>query len=74
MDAKGTRSGLCWFGATCLAVMAFILVLKAIAVSAGAGWSFQGFGLLVLAALSLAIMAVLMALAFRIERRPGGRV
>lgn len=71
MDAKTTRSGLCWFGATCLAVTAFILVFAAIHVSAGPGWSLHGFALLTLAAVALAIMAALMAWAFRIERRRG---
>ncbi|MGE5524058.1 MAG: hypothetical protein ACM3SS_10090 [Rhodospirillaceae bacterium] len=68
MDTPRTRSGVCWFGATCLAIAAFILVLSAMEVSAGVGWSLPGYGRLVVAGATLIAMLALMSLAFRIER------
>jgi len=68
MNDARTRSGFCWFGATVLAVAAFLLVLSAMDVSAGAGWSLPGYARLVGAGAALVAMLVLMALAFRIER------
>ncbi len=73
MDTTRARSGLCWFGATLLAVTAVLLVLSAMEVSAGVGWSSPGYGRLVLAGTALIAMAVLMSLAFKIERRGGAR-
>lgn len=72
MRTRRARSGLCWFGATLLAIAALLLVLSAIEISAGVGWSYPGYARLALAGLALAAMAALMSAAFRIERgRPG---
>ncbi len=68
MNATRARSGLCWFGATFLAVAAFLLVLSAMEVSAGVGWSLPGYARLVVAGAALIAMLALMSLAFRIER------
>lgn len=67
-DAR-IRSGFCWFGATFLAVAALRLVLSAMEVSAGVGWSLPGYMRLVGAGAALAAMLALMSLAFRIERK-----
>lgn len=69
MDARRLKSGLCWFGATCLAAASLILVLAGITATVGAERSLAGIGLIVLAAIALVLMVVLMALAFRFERR-----
>lgn len=63
------RSGWCWFGATAFALAAVLLVLSAVDVSAGVGWSLPGYLRLTLAGGALAGMGALMSLAFRIERR-----
>lgn len=73
MNAAPARSGLCWFGATVLAVSALGLVLSAMEVSAGVGWSMPGYTRLALAGAALAAMVGLMSLAFRIERQGSGR-
>lgn len=62
-------SGLCWFGAACLAVGGFVLVLAGIVASADTQWSPAGLLLLILAGTALVGMAVLMAVAFRVEGR-----
>ncbi len=72
MEARRLRCELCWFAATCLALTGLVLVLAAIAVSAEAGWALSGMALLVLAAVSLIVMAALIATAFRMERRSRG--
>lgn len=69
MNDTRIRSGLCWFGATCLAVSALRLVLLAMEASAGVGWSLPGYLRLVAAGISLVAMLALMSLAFRIERK-----
>jgi hypothetical protein len=72
MRAKAARSSLCWFGATCFAIIALFLVLAAVDISATPGWSLTGILLLILAAGALVLTGLLMALAFRLERRSGG--
>lgn len=69
METKRKYSGLCWLGAACLALAAYLLVLHAIDISAGPGWSLPGFALLFLAAVALGAMASLISLAFTIEHR-----
>jgi hypothetical protein len=69
MDDTRIRSGLCWFGATFLAVGALRLVFSAMEVSAGVGWSLPGYVRLVGAGVALVAMLALMSLAFRIERK-----
>lgn len=69
MTTARQRSGWCWFGATAFALAAVLLVLSAVDVSAGVGWSLPGYLRLVLAGGALAGMGALMSLAFRIERR-----
>jgi hypothetical protein len=73
MEAKRARSGLCWLGATGLALAAYLLVLRAIDISTGPGWSLPGFALLFLAAVALGAMASLISLAFTIEHRRNER-
>lgn len=69
MDRARVCSGFCWFGATGLAVAALLLVLSAMEISAGVGWSLPGYARLVVAGAALAGMPALMSLAFRIERK-----
>ena len=66
------RSELCWFAATCFAVAAFLLVLVAAELNAGVGWTAHGFVAVLMAVGSSIASAVLMAVAFRIERRHEG--
>jgi hypothetical protein len=68
MDFKRFAPGLCWFGATCLAVVAFGLALMSIVIRAGYLWTPAGLGLVILAGTALALMALLMVIAFRLER------
>lgn len=63
------RAELCWFGATAFAVTGYLLVLVAVDVSTGTGWSRRGFTFVALAAVALALTAVLTRLGFRAERR-----
>jgi hypothetical protein len=60
---------LCWFGATCLGVGAYALVLFALDLNAGPAMSEPRLLLLVPAAIALALMAILIAVAMRIDRR-----
>jgi hypothetical protein len=69
MNDARIRSGLCWFGATFLAVGALRLVLSAMEISAGVGWSLPGYLRLAGAGAALVAMLALMSLAFRIERK-----
>jgi hypothetical protein len=59
----------CWFGATCLAMIAFVLVFIGVEQGAGVDWSAVELWLVSLAAVALALMAVLIAIAFTLERR-----
>jgi membrane protein implicated in regulation of membrane protease activity len=69
---KRMCSGVCWFAAACLSVVAFILVLAGIALNAGVHWSPTGFVLTLLAGAAFVVMVALMATAFRNERRDDG--
>jgi hypothetical protein len=72
MLSRNTRSELCWFGATCLGVGAYGLILFALDLTAGQAMSDQRLLLIVLAGVALAVMAVLMVIAGRIDRREPG--
>jgi hypothetical protein len=67
--STNARSELCWFGATCLGVGAYALVLFALDLTAGEGTSEPRLLLLVPAGIALALMALLIAVATRIDRR-----
>lgn len=69
MDVKRLCTGVCWFGAACLTVLALVLVLAGIIVNAGEHWSTAGFVLAILAGTALAVMGALISLGFRSERR-----
>jgi len=68
IDRRRLTSGICWFGATCLALTAFALALVSIEVRSGAPWSVGSLALIVLAAVSLFLMIALMAIGFRLDR------
>jgi hypothetical protein len=70
MDRRQLTSGICWFGATCLAFVAFGLALVSIEVRSGEPWSAGSLTLVVLAAFALFVMAVLMTIGFRLDRPP----
>jgi hypothetical protein len=59
----------CWFGATCLAMIAFVLVFVGIEQGASVSWSAVEIWLVVLAAAALVLMVVLIAIAFAVETR-----
>jgi hypothetical protein len=69
MRSPRARLGLCWFAATCLAIIALLLVLGGVVASAGSQWSPSGVALLTLAGVALVIMGVLMAYASGVDRR-----
>ncbi|HEV7802190.1 MAG TPA: hypothetical protein VGP15_14030 [Burkholderiales bacterium] len=69
MDFKRIAPGLCWFAATCLGLLAFGLALVSITIRAGYLWTPEGLALVVLSGTALVLMAVLIAVAFRMERR-----
>ncbi len=69
MDRQRLTSGICWFGATCLALTAFGLALVSIEVRSGEPWSAGSLALVVLAAVALFLMIALMAVGFRLDRR-----
>lgn len=71
VDGQRMRSGMCWFGATCFAVMGFVLVLAGITASAGSSWLRAGLVFVLLAGAALIGMAVLMAFGFRAEHHDG---
>ena len=59
----------CWFGATCLAMTAFVLVFIGVEQGASVTWSAVELWLVALAAAALALMGLLIAVAFMLERR-----
>lgn len=71
MSSRSIASGLCWFGATCLALGVFGLAIAAIEVHAGGVRMKDALGLLVLSVVAFGAMIALMVLGLRIDRRSG---
>jgi hypothetical protein len=69
MFSRNARSELCWFGATCFGVGAYVLVLFALDLTAGEAVDEPRLLLLVPAGIALALMALLITVATRIDRR-----
>jgi hypothetical protein len=67
MDRRRLTSGICWFSATCLALVAFGLALVSIEIRSGEPWSIGSLSLVVLAAVALFLMIVFMAIGFRLD-------
>jgi hypothetical protein len=67
--SRNARSELCWCGATCLGVGAYALALFALDLTAGHAVSEPRLLLLVPAGIELVLMAMLIAVATRIDRR-----
>jgi len=59
----------CWFAATCLAMAAFVLVFIGVEQGAAVTWSAVELWLVSFAGAALVLMAVLIAIAFSLERR-----
>jgi hypothetical protein len=59
----------CWFGATCLAMTAFVLVFIGVEQGASVTWSAVELWLVALAAAALVLMGVLIAIAFALDER-----
>jgi hypothetical protein len=68
MLSRNARSELCWFGATFLGVGAYALVLFALDLTAGPAVSEPRLMLLVPAGIALLLVAMLIAVATRIDR------
>ena len=69
MLSRNARCELCWFAATCLGVGAYALLLFALDFTAGHAMSTPRLLLHLLAGIALALMAILMVVATRMERR-----
>ena len=68
IDAKSGVCGGCWFLANVLALITVPLLLEAAVIAGGSKWSLQSWALLFGGGAALALMAVLIAAACRLER------
>jgi hypothetical protein len=69
MLSANVRCELCWFAATCLGVGAYAFILFALAFTASDPMSEPRVLLILLAGVALALMAILMIVAVRMDRR-----
>lgn len=68
MDKKRGVWGGCWFLANALGLVSVPMVLEAAVLAGGNEWSLQSWALLIGGGAALVLMAVLVAIACRLER------